>query len=230
MNFWRGLLRETSRGILGESLCCRYLKVNRECRVDPTGARESLVLTDDYRYAEARSRYCMRAGNRTFRTGSDPRGERQEYPSTPGAIRFLRKTDAARKSTVITMHRAGGRCRFTPWWLSSSTSRASSVFVRVKEERFISLNYSNSNVNRYREMMYRVRDLKLGEGTKNKRKHKGWSFPLINILPGINRSLKIERLVTRIVCSHKVRFFFFLSKIYIYANIRGPLTRASIYD
>lgn len=60
------------------------LKVNRECRVDSTGARESLVLTD-YRYAEARSRYCMLAGNRTFRTGSDPRAD-AKYRSTRSAF------------------------------------------------------------------------------------------------------------------------------------------------
>jgi len=56
------------------------LKVNRECRGESTGARESLVLTDygNYRYAKARSRYCTCAGNRTLRTGS---GLQERTPS-----------------------------------------------------------------------------------------------------------------------------------------------------
>lgn len=52
------------------------LKVNRECAasIRLVLARARFLLTD--RYAEARTRYCTCAGNRTFRTGSGPH-ERQ---------------------------------------------------------------------------------------------------------------------------------------------------------
>lgn len=109
------------------------MKVNRECRVDSTGVRKSLVLTD-YRYAKACSRCCMRAGNRTFRTGSDPRAN-VKYPSTRSA--FFRKTDAARKTTVMTMHEQeeGVNLRLDDFGRRLAVLPLS-VFVQVKEERF----------------------------------------------------------------------------------------------
>jgi len=80
------------------------LKVNRQSRVDPTGTRESLVLTE-YRYAGRRLQpilYVRRKPHVSHRKQPARMPSIQVRP----AIRFRRKTDAP-ETTVIRRYEEG---------------------------------------------------------------------------------------------------------------------------